>query len=58
MAFSVENPPSQKQFIRNMEQKIDDPDFEGDIYALLRPGIDYNPKHAYELIKSELIEKP
>ncbi|MCF8296870.1 MAG: nucleotidyl transferase AbiEii/AbiGii toxin family protein [Saprospiraceae bacterium] len=57
MAFSVENPPTQKQFLLNMDEKLKDPDFEGDIYALLLPGIDYNQTKAYELIKAKLIEK-
>jgi len=57
MAFSVDNPPTQKQFIRNIEEKLEDPDFEGDIYGLLRPGIQYDQAKAYELIKTELLEK-
>lgn len=57
MAFSVDKPPTQKQFILNMEEKLEDPDFEGDIYALLRPGVQYDQSKAYELIKTELIEK-
>ncbi len=35
----------------------EDPDFEGDIYALLRPGVEYDQSKAYKLIKTELIEK-
>ncbi len=57
MAFSVDKPPTQKQFLLNMEEKLQDPDFEGDIYGLLRPGVDYDQTKAYELIKTELIEK-
>lgn len=57
MAFSVDNSPTKKQFLQNMEQKLQDPDFQGDIYALLRPGVDYNQDKAYELIRTELIEK-
>ena len=57
MAFSVEKPPTQKQFLLSMEQKLEDPDFEGDIYALLRPAAKYDQTKAYELIKTELIEK-
>ncbi len=57
IAFSVNQPPSQKEFIQNMEQKIEDPDFGGDTYALLRPGIEYDQQAAYELIKTEIIEK-
>ncbi len=57
MAFSVDKPPTKKQFLLNLEQKLEDPDFEGDIYALLRPGVEYDQTKAYELIKTELIEK-
>ena len=57
MAFSVENPPTQKQFLLNIEKKMQDPDFDGDIYGLLRPGIEYDQNKAYELIKTELIDK-
>lgn len=57
IAFSVDNPPTQKQFLRNMEQKLEDPDFQGDIYGLLRPGVEYDQNKAYELVKRELIEK-
>lgn len=57
MAFSVDKPPTKKQFLQNMEEKLQNPDFEGDIYALLRPGIEYDQNEAYELIKTQLIEK-
>lgn len=57
MAYSVDKPPTQKQFLRNMEEKLEDPDFSGDIYALLRPGIEYDQAKAYELVRTELIEK-
>jgi hypothetical protein len=40
-----------------MEEKLEDPDFSGDIYALLRPGIEYDQDEAYELVRTELIEK-
>jgi len=57
MNRSVDKPPTQKQFLLNMEEKIIDSEFLGDTKALLRHGIDYDPENAYELIKSELIEK-
>ena len=57
IAFSVGKPPTQKQFLLNMEEKLADPDFEGDIYALLRPAVTYDQNQAYELVKTELIEK-
>lgn len=57
MAFSVNRLPTKKQFLLNMEEKMQDPVFEGDMYSLLRPGIEYDQIKAYELIKTELIEK-
>jgi len=57
MNFSVAKPPTQKQYLRNMEEKLEDPDFSGDTYALLRPGIEYDQAKAYELIRTKLIEK-
>ncbi len=52
MAYSVSMPPTRKQYIRNVEEKLKDPDFEGDVYALLRPEIEYDQVKAYELIKT------
>ena len=57
IAFSVSNPPTLKQFLLNMEQKIHDPDFLGDTYALLRPGVEYDPDQALDLVKTELLGK-
>ncbi len=55
--FSVENPPSRKQFLQNMEAKMQDTEFLGDTTALLRPTEEFNADTAYELIRAELIEK-
>jgi hypothetical protein len=57
MKFSDDNPPSRREFILNMEAKINDPEFLGDTTGLLRQGQAYNPLTAYELVKTELIEK-
>jgi predicted nucleotidyltransferase component of viral defense system len=57
MKFSVENPPTQKQYLLNMEAKMQDEEFLGDTTALLRPNVPYNPQEAYELVRTELIEK-
>ncbi len=57
MNFSKGQSPTQKQFLLNMNEKIQDSDFGGDIYALLRPGVEYNQDTAYDLIKETLIQK-
>ena len=57
MNFVVAQPPTQKQFLRNMEDKMVDDEFLGDIKSLLRPDEKYNPNKAWEFVKTELIEK-
>jgi predicted nucleotidyltransferase component of viral defense system len=50
-------PPSQKEFLQNIEAKENDPDFTGDMEALLRPEIAYNQQEAFDWLKDEIIEK-
>ncbi len=57
MKFSADHPPSRKNFLANMEEKMNDSDFTSDTMALLRSGAKYDPVAAYKLIKKELIEK-
>ncbi len=56
--FSTGNrPPSQKEFLINIEEKEQDPNFTGDMVALLRTGIEYNQEKAFEWLRNELIEE-
>lgn len=57
IGFVVQHPPTHKQFILNMEEKMQDADFLSDSQLLLRPGITFNPHEAYELVRSRLIDK-
>ena len=57
IAFSVDEPPSQNEFILNMEAKLKDTEFLGDTMALLRPTTRFNPLDAYDLVRAELIER-
>ncbi len=50
------NSVTQKEFSENMEKKISDRDFLGDMEGLLRPGLSYNITEAYEFVKKELLE--
>ena len=50
-------PPSKKVFLRNIEEKENDPGFSGDMEALLGRDTAYNQVAAFEWLKSELIEK-
>jgi len=49
--------PSSKEFISNLEKKMEDEEFLGDISGLIKPDIKYNHKLAFEFIKKELLEK-
>lgn len=51
------NEVTQKEFIENMEKKIEDADFRGDMNGLLRNGIAYDIDEAYEFVKKEILEK-
>ena len=58
MEFATKKrPPTQKEFLQNMEAKEYDPEFTGDLEALLRPEIEYNQQEAFEWLKAEVIEK-
>jgi hypothetical protein len=50
--FSVENPPTAKEYLKNVELKILDEEFLGDTHLLLRPNELYDPVEAWGLIKS------
>jgi len=57
IGFVVDNPPTQKEYLLNMEQKIEDEEFLGDTEMLLCPNENYNPLEAWSLVRSQLIEK-
>ncbi|MGI6338541.1 MAG: nucleotidyl transferase AbiEii/AbiGii toxin family protein [Bacteroidales bacterium] len=57
IGFVVNNPPTQKEYLLNMELKLQDEEFLGDTEMLLHPDEEYNPLEAWELVRKELIEK-
>ena len=57
MAFVVEKPPTYKQFVNNMETKMNDAEFLGDTMGLIRSEIAYDPVVAYQLVKETLIDR-
>jgi len=52
MNFSVEKPPTVKEYLQNMELKILDEEFLGDTRLLLRPNEVYEPIEAWRLVRS------
>jgi len=57
MKFSVNSIPTQKQFLLNIEEKENDPDFTNDMDGLIRPEIKYNQQDAFEWLKNEVLTK-
>lgn len=57
MAFTVENLPTYKQFVNNMEAKMTDEEFLGDTMGLLRPEMSFEPLASYQLVKETLIDR-
>jgi len=56
MISAVEKPPTAKEYLQNMELKMQNTEFLGDISLLLRPNELYNQVEAWGLVKS-IIEK-
>ena len=57
MDFVVDELPTQKVYLQNMEAKMRDDEFIGDIAALIRPTMQYDQTAAFEVVKTELLEK-
>ncbi len=58
MEFVVDKAPTYKQFMQNMELKMSDTEFTGDMDILLRTGSEsFNPERAFELIKTAFIDR-
>lgn len=57
MEFVVDKALSYKQFVNNMQDKMENPEFTNDMQSLLRPGITFNASDAYPLIYETFIDK-
>lgn len=57
MEFSVGKPPTVKQFLINMEEKMTDREFLEDIHIILKSNVEYNNPEAWKIVRSEIIER-
>ena len=57
MRNSVDKPPTQKQFLANMNEKMMDKEFMEDIRLILKQGVVYDNEEAWVLVKKELVER-
>lgn len=56
MAFVVDKPPTQKQYLNNLATKMKDREFFEDTTSLIRPDETYDYQKAYETVKKMIIE--
>jgi hypothetical protein len=58
MEFVTEKAPTYKQFVQNLELKLQDPEFLSDTDILLREDAShFYPQTAWELVKQTFVEK-
>jgi predicted nucleotidyltransferase component of viral defense system len=57
MEHAVDKPPTQKQFLANMSEKLTERDFTEDIRLVLKQGVEYDNGVAWEMVRKELIGK-
>ena len=57
MDFSVPKVPTYKQFVQNLESKMIDPDFLGDMDNLLHPSEAFDMQEAYQVVQERIIDK-
>jgi hypothetical protein len=57
MKFVVGKPPTQKEFLLNMEEKKKSPLFSGDMQGLLNPNLEYKQEEAFEWLFEKLLQK-
>jgi len=56
MEFCDGKIPSQKEYLRNLEEKMKVPQFLKDMDGIIRPGLDYDPFTAYEVVKEVFVD--
>ena len=53
--FVASHVPTYKEFVLNMEEIKQNPEFLGDATGLLRPGFTFDPQAAWEKVRDDLI---
>ena len=57
MEFVVDHAPSYKEFVQNMNEKMQDEEFLTDVEPLLRPEVIFNPQEACQFLYDKVIER-
>ena len=57
LGFTASHLPTYKEFVMNMEEKLQDEEFLTDTQMILGPQVEYNPQVAGEKVKADLVER-
>lgn len=55
LSFTASHLPTYKEFVLNMEEKLQDDEFLSDTDMILNPGLEYNPAEAWQMVHNELV---
>ena len=57
LGFTASHLPTYKEFLLNMDGKLQDDEFLTDTEMILGPQVEYDPQVAWEKVKAELVER-
>lgn len=57
LGFTASHLPTYKEFVQNMDEKLQDEEFLTDTEMILGPQVEYDPQVAWEKVKSKLVER-
>ncbi|MBR5404162.1 MAG: hypothetical protein IK113_08080 [Bacteroidales bacterium] len=57
LRFVASHAPTYKEYVLNVDEKMQNPEFLGDTTGLLRPKLEYDPHAAWEIVRDELVVK-
>ena len=57
LGFTASHLPTYKEFVMNMEEKLQDEEFLSDTDLILGPEVEYEPASAWEKVRGELVER-
>ena len=57
LGFTASHLPTYKEFVMNMEEKLQDEEFLTDTQMILGSQVEYNPQVAWEKVKTDLVER-
>ena len=57
LRFVANHAPTYKEFVLNMDEKMQNPEYIGDTTGLLRPGLTFDPLPSWEKVRDEIVAR-